>query len=156
MLLKDNAMLILIVVMFFIKTYFTVLSPIKDIEGSLVQTVKDVDDWNAKVAKALGEEKVVVVDFFAHWCGPCKTSAPVYAQLSREYERSPVTFWKVDVDAVSAVSTDQNIRAMPTFRVYTKGEGGKLLQAESIEGWNEAKLRAAIQKHCTEVDKKGK
>ncbi|CAK7264161.1 mitochondrial thioredoxin [Sporothrix epigloea] len=59
--------------------------------------------------------KIVVVDFHATWCGPCKAISPLFEKLSNEDKFSGIFFAKVDVDAVPQVAQEYGIRAMPTF-----------------------------------------
>jgi thioredoxin 1 len=63
----------------------------------------------------------LVVDFWATWCGRCIKIAPVYESLSAKYGSS-VIFAKVDVDEAVDVSADENVKAMPTFKVYKSGK----------------------------------
>ncbi|EPZ33238.1 thioredoxine 2 [Rozella allomycis CSF55] len=65
------------------------------------------------------KDNLVVVDFFAEWCGPCKIIAPKFQKFSDDY--SAATFIKVDVDQVADVAASCGIRAMPTFQFYKKG-----------------------------------
>lgn len=61
-----------------------------------------------------GKEKLVVVDWTAAWCGPCKMISPVLDRLS---EANPeVLFVKVDVDQHSQQAAEAGIQAMPTFQ----------------------------------------
>lgn len=60
-----------------------------------------------------GADSLVVIDWTATWCGPCKTMAPVFAQLSDEHP--DVVFLKVDVDELPASASEANVKAMPTF-----------------------------------------
>lgn len=63
---------------------------------------------------------IVVVDFFATRCGPCKMIAPYLERLA-EQTAGKVSFYKVDVDAEPALAQSQNITAMPTMKVFQDG-----------------------------------
>ncbi|KAL0486443.1 thioredoxin [Acrasis kona] len=60
--------------------------------------------------------KLVVVDFYATWCGPCQQCAPQYAALSTKYTN--VVFLKVDVDKHRGIASNAGVKAMPTFMLY--------------------------------------
>jgi thioredoxin 1 len=75
----------------------------------MVHEIKTQVEFDEKVAKTKG---LVLVDFYAQWCGPCKRFAPTLEKLSKEYTN--VSFYKVDVDVVP----QESITAMPTFVLY--------------------------------------
>ena len=58
--------------------------------------------------------KLVVIDFFATWCGPCQALAPRFEELAKEL-KGEVVFLKVDVDESHEISGEYDIRAMPTL-----------------------------------------
>ncbi|XP_052087696.1 thioredoxin-like [Mytilus californianus] len=91
------------------------------------------------VLKGSGDT-LIVVDFFATWCGPCVNIAPVYQKLSGEY--SDCIFLKVDVDEAEDVAAECGISAMPTFHCY---RGGK--KVDELVGASEDKLREMIEKN---------
>lgn len=63
----------------------------------------------------------VVVDFYATWCGPCKSVSPVIDRLAEQYA-GKVSFVKVDVDKFKDLSTKFNIKGMPTFLFFKDGQ----------------------------------
>ncbi|KAH3670845.1 hypothetical protein WICMUC_004814 [Wickerhamomyces mucosus] len=70
---------------------------------------------------AIKSSKLVVVDFFATWCGPCKMIAPLLDRFSSDYAEQ-TEFYKVDVDELGAVAQEQEVSAMPTIIFYKNGQ----------------------------------
>ncbi|ORZ41501.1 thioredoxine 2 [Catenaria anguillulae PL171] len=68
--------------------------------------------------KHIAGSKLVVVDFYATWCGPCKVIAPKFATFSDQFDG---VFLKVDVDELGEVAQTAGISAMPTFHLYKNG-----------------------------------
>src|SRR4051812_17124146 len=63
----------------------------------------------------------VLVDFFAEWCGPCKTMSPILSQVAKDLgERAKVL--KVDVDKNPQAASAFNIRSVPTMIIFKNGE----------------------------------
>ena len=63
--------------------------------------------------------KIVVVDFFAPWCGPCSMMHPIVEECAKKYTN--IKFVKVDIDANTNLAISQNIQAVPTFIAYKNG-----------------------------------
>ncbi|XP_047324166.1 thioredoxin H-type 1-like [Impatiens glandulifera] len=72
-----------------------------------------VDEFKHQMQKGTESKKLVVIDFTATWCGPCRLITPVLAELAKEIPH--VIFLKVDVDELRSVSEDFAVEAMPTF-----------------------------------------
>ena len=66
-------------------------------------------------------ETPIIVDFWAPWCGPCRSMAPVFEELADEYV-DRVTFAKVNTDENSATPGSLGIRGIPTLILYVGGE----------------------------------
>jgi len=62
-------------------------------------------------------EGIVVVDFFATRCGPCKMIAPYLDEMSEKLAWK-VSFYKVDVDQEQSIASTQGITAMPTMKIF--------------------------------------
>lgn len=66
------------------------------------------------------KEGVVLVDFFATWCGPCKMLGPVLEGLSKEMTEAK--FYKVDVDQESELAAKYGIMSIPTLLLFKDGQ----------------------------------
>ena len=64
---------------------------------------------------------IVLVDFYADWCGPCKMMAPIIDQLATEYE-GKVKIGKVNTDENRAIASKYNIMSIPTIIFIKDGE----------------------------------
>ena len=69
----------------------------------------------------LKNDKPVVVDFWAEWCGPCRMVAPELERLANKYEGS-VEVVKVDVDANPRLQREFNIMSIPTIAFFRPGQ----------------------------------
>lgn len=90
----------------------------------------------------LKENELVLVDFYADWCGPCKMVSPVLEELANDHPE--VTFVKVNVDNLSDIAQQYGIMSIPTVIVFKNGELAKqtlgVQPKESFEALiNEAK-----------------
>ncbi len=66
-------------------------------------------------------EVLTLVDFYATWCGPCKTMHPILEQV-KEKLGDKIRIIKIDVDKHQELSLKYNIQAVPTFMLFRKGE----------------------------------
>ncbi|KAI5777170.1 hypothetical protein EDC01DRAFT_698636 [Geopyxis carbonaria] len=94
--------------------------------------------------KAMEEsrEKLVIIDCWAEWCGPCRSIAPVYSSLAADHPEA--AFYKLDIDAAPQVAEELNVRSMPTFMFFRGGSS-----VDQVVGANPRALRVTIEKNTT-------
>lgn len=68
----------------------------------------------------INQDKPVLVDFFATWCGPCKTQAPILDDVKKKLGDS-ISIIKIDVDKNQNVASKFQVRSVPTLMIFKKG-----------------------------------
>ncbi|KAK2629767.1 hypothetical protein QTJ16_000587 [Diplocarpon rosae] len=80
---------------------------------------------SAEFSKLLSSSTIVVADFYADWCGPCKAIAPTYESLATKHSKpNRVTFTKVNVDNQQEIAQKYGLtesNSMPTFMIFRSG-----------------------------------
>ncbi|KAL1304894.1 hypothetical protein AAFC00_003812 [Neodothiora populina] len=105
----------------------------------------------AQFSQLLNSSRIVVADFYADWCGPCKAIAPYYEKLSTELSRpNHITFTKVNTDNQRDIAQTYNITAMPTFMIFKAGR-----ETKRIRGADPKALDAAIKSLAEEAASAG-
>lgn len=101
------------------------------------------------LSQILSSSRIVITDFWASWCGPCKAIAPLYEQLSTQLSRPGlITFTKVDTDAQKDIVSTYNISAMPTFVVFKAGR-----EVKRVKGANPKELDKVVKDLAAEAGK---
>lgn len=103
-----------------------------------VVTVTD-QNFDEQVTKGKG---LILVDFWAEWCGPCRMIAPILEELAAEYE-GQVTVAKLNVDENREASSRFGIRSIPTILFFKDGT-----QVEQLIGaLPKSAIKAKVQQH---------
>ncbi len=66
--------------------------------------------------ETIEKNDIVIVDFWAEWCGPCKSFAPIYDQVSEKYE--DIVFGKIDTESEQELAGHFQIRSIPTLMIF--------------------------------------
>ena len=75
-------------------------------------------DFISQAAKTTPQEKIVVLDFFATWCGPCKAMAPTMEKMEKKYG-DKIEFRKIDIDQEPQLAQKYDINAVPTLVILS-------------------------------------
>ena len=63
---------------------------------------------------------LVLVDFWAEWCGPCKSMHPIFTRMAKKYKQ--IRFARVNVDDVQDIAMKYGVQSIPTFIMFKNGE----------------------------------
>ena len=93
----------------------------------------------------IARSEVVVVDFWAPWCGPCKAMGPIFQSAAKDYE-GKVRFVKVNTEQNQKVAKAFNIASIPTLLVFVNGELADAHVGLTSRSQLDTMLRRAVDK----------
>ncbi|CAJ1948231.1 unnamed protein product [Sphenostylis stenocarpa] len=108
-----------------------------DFASGNVQIITTLESWNQNIERAKKDSKIVIANFSATWCGPCKMIAPYFSDLSQKH--SSIMFLLIDVDELADFSTSWDIKATPTFFFLKDGN-----EFDRLVGANKSELEKKI------------
>jgi thioredoxin 1 len=92
----------------------------------------------------ISENKIVLVDFWATWCGPCQFMLPIFDKLSKKYSEK-VRFGRLNVDDNQSIAMRLEVYAIPTFVIFVNGNAID----RAVGAVGEKGLEALIQKNLS-------
>ncbi|MCH81240.1 thioredoxin h2 [Trifolium medium] len=109
-------------------------------ESTRVKTFHSSADWQLHFKELKDSHHLVVIDFSATWCGPCRFIEPLIHAMADEF--TDVEFIKIDVDELSDVAKEFNVEAMPTFVFLKKGK-----EIDKVVGSKADELKNKVKEH---------
>jgi thioredoxin 1 len=111
--------------------------------GQYEQPAKPIDLSELNFQEAVESSPLVVVDFWAPWCGPCKMVSPVLEQLASEMA-GQATFYRLNVDDNPTLSHQFGIQGIPTILIFKDGKPVDGLVGAAPKQMIEARIRSYI------------
>ena len=90
----------------------------------------------------INSDRPVLVDYWAEWCGPCKTIAPILDEVAEEYGEK-LRICKLDIDQNQETPGKYGIRGIPTLMLFKNGE----LEATKVGAMSKSQLAAFLDSH---------
>uniref|UniRef100_A0A2N9IBX7 Thioredoxin domain-containing protein n=1 Tax=Fagus sylvatica TaxID=28930 RepID=A0A2N9IBX7_FAGSY len=109
-------------------------------EGSRVLSFHSSARWQLHFNNSKDSSQLMVIDFAASWCGPCKFMEPAVQAMASKF--TEVEFAKIDVDELADVAQEFQVQAMPTFVLVKKGK-----EVDRVVGAEKDELEKKIEKH---------
>jgi thioredoxin 1 len=98
---------------------------------------------DSNFASEVTKYPIMLVDFWAPWCGPCKMVSPIIEQLSREYS-GRVAFGKVNVDENQRIGASFGIQSIPTLMIFKGGKAVDVIIGAMPKAQIEMKLKQQL------------
>jgi thioredoxin 1 len=89
-------------------------------QESIAQSQVQVIDLNSANFDSVTSKGLVLVDFWAEWCGPCKMMHPVFDRMAKKYRH--IKFARVNVDQNQDISLKFGVQSIPTFIMFKDGK----------------------------------
>ena len=102
----------------------------------------EIQQWDSVAFADAIAEGVVLVDFYAVWCGPCKMMMSVLEKVAEQFDGSAVKFGKVNIDQCRELAAEHGVRTIPTFKIIKDGQVVDTL----IGVQSQKRLAEAVQK----------
>ena len=96
------------------------------------------NNFDSEVIKS---NKLVLVDFWAEWCGPCRQISPTIDQVATEYQGKAI-IGKVNIDHHPSIASDYGIRSIPSLLVFSDGK----VQQQIVGAVGKGELMEALNK----------
>ena len=112
---------------------------------ALLSITQPVHLTDANFSSEVARYQLILVDFWAPWCGPCRMVGPIIDQLAKEYS-GKVVFGKLNVDESPRVASTFGVQSIPTMMILKGGKAVDVMIGAMPKGAIEAKLKQQLSK----------
>jgi thioredoxin 1 len=105
---------------------------------------------DSNFASEIAKYPIMLVDFWAPWCGPCRIVSPIIEQLSREYS-GRVAFGKVNVDENQRIAASFGIQSIPTLMIFKGSKAVDVIIGAMSKAQIEMKLKQQLSSNNDSV-----
>ena len=112
---------------------------------ALLSITQPVHLTDANFSSEVARYQLILVDFWAPWCGPCRMVGPIIDQLAKEYS-GKVVFGKLNVDESPRVASTFGVQSIPTMMIFKGGKAVDVMIGAIPKGAIEAKLKQQLSK----------
>ncbi|KAF5741018.1 thioredoxin H7-like [Tripterygium wilfordii] len=113
----------------------------KRVSTSMVVLVHSLDLWKSYIAASKLKNKLLVIEFTATWCGPCRYLEPAMTEFAAKYS-TDVDFIKIDVDDLPVVAQQFEASVLPAVVLVKDAK-----EVDRVEGVKKDELQKKIEKH---------
>ena len=92
-------------------------------EQQAIQETPVMELNSSSFTDALLKNKLLLVDFWAEWCGPCKSMHPIFSRMAKKYHY--VRFARVNIDDSQDIASKFNVQSIPTFIMFNDGKAAQ-------------------------------
>ncbi|XP_020631684.1 thioredoxin-like isoform X1 [Orbicella faveolata] len=103
-----------------------------------MEEITNRQEYDQFIRSPDNKDKLIIIDFYAEWCGPCRKIKPFLRKLKEKYPE--VIFAKVDVDDAELLAEEEKVEVMPTFFFIKNGD-----KLHVLSGSNEQDLEEKIK-----------
>ena len=99
------------------------------------------------IQQVTSSQGLVVVDFYADWCPPCRRLRDALPQIAREHPK--VTFLKVDIDESRDLANHYGVSSIPNLKFFKAGQGNQMQELGSVTGADIPQIKSKIQQYSS-------
>lgn len=119
-------------------------------KATMSALTKPIQLTDSNFSSEITKYPLILVDFWAPWCGPCRMVSPIIEQLAREYS-GKAAFGKVNVDENQVIAASFGIQSIPTMIIFKKGKAVDILLGAMPKAQIEMKIKQQMSDNSDSI-----